>query len=136
MKKAKRPIPRPDVWLRSRERGRVDIHNRAVQGLFIANGGGAVALLTAISRLASEHPDIARVMSIGLGLFVLGLILALPLNFLRYESSRAHDDWSTKAIGLKYSQWWKILSGLSITMFVAGGLATTVLIWLHLWSES
>ena len=110
--------PRSIDWLRDRESRRSEIHNRAVQGLFVLNGGGAIAMLAALPQMWEKSAAVVPWIAAGLVGFALGLAFCGWINFLRYESSRAHDRTRTREVGQRYGRIWRCLARLSITMFI------------------
>ena len=61
-----------------------------VKGLFLANGGGAVALLAFLQAVWKDGPELlVQHVVVGVGLMAFGLALAAPVNFFRYHSSLA-----------------------------------------------
>lgn len=66
---------------------RLQVVTEGVRGLFIINGGGAVALLAFLQAIWSDNPSMARVVLGGLGLMAFGLVFAAVVNYFRYHSS-------------------------------------------------
>ena len=114
--------PRSEEWRREREDRRADIHNRAVQGLLVINGGGAVALLTFLPQAWEKSREIVPAIGLSLLAMVIGLAFAGSINFLRYESSRAYDWAATKRIGQKYGLAWRWFAWGSLAMFIFGAI--------------
>jgi hypothetical protein len=64
-----------------------------VKGLFLMNGGGAVALLAFLQAIWQDAPaDLVRRVLTGLAFMGAGVALAAPVNFLRYHTSIAFQS--------------------------------------------
>jgi hypothetical protein len=118
--------PRSEEWIREREAGRAEIHNRAVQGLFLLNGGGAVALLAALPQMWDKAEPIIPAIAGALIIMAAGLVLAGIVNFLRYESSVAHDKAETREKGKRFGRIWRWVAAFSLMMFV---VAVSIVSW-------
>jgi hypothetical protein len=99
---------------------RAELHTRGVQGLFILNGGGTVSLLAFLPQAWEKAPELVPFVVSSLCAFSLGLIVAAPINFLRYDSSKAHDRAATRELGQWYGRWWRRLKWFSLIFFVTG----------------
>jgi hypothetical protein len=122
--------PRDPEDLRQRATLRAEIYSQGVNSLFALNGGGSVALGTLItqvllapSAIREQIPGGARWAVVSLGLTLLGLALAAPINPLRYECSRLHDNASTRARGVRLGRFHRWLFGLSLACFVLACLS-------------
>jgi hypothetical protein len=124
--------PRPKEWIREREARRTELHTRAVQGLFILNGGGAIALLTFVQQVWEKSASIVPYAVCGLLAMTVGLLLAAPINLVRYESSRLHDRYESRAKGVAYGRRWRWLFRISLGLFFVGVLIVAVGILLNL----
>jgi hypothetical protein len=111
--------PSDPIGPKARHDARMVMGNESVRGLFMINGGGAVALLAFLQQLWAEQPDLARWVMAGLALFTLGIAFAAPISQLRAESSLAHQYGPPERAhclrGLHIALTW-----LSIIAFVAG----------------
>jgi hypothetical protein len=67
------------------QRNQMDVET--LRGLLIANGGGAVALLIAVSSLLDRpgYESLVYAMLIGIVVFMLGVVLAILFNFARRQ---------------------------------------------------
>jgi hypothetical protein len=72
---------------------RTQIDTEVVKGLLLANGGGAVALLTFLSTVFSNEKlnPLALYIVFALGLFLLGITAAITHNHLRRRCSLIHE---------------------------------------------
>ena len=66
---------------------RAAVATEGVKGLFMLNGGGAVALLAFLQAVWEKSPALAKVSLLGIGIFAFGALLAGFVNFLRYHAS-------------------------------------------------
>ena len=73
------------------EKSRAEVLTEGVKGLFIINGGGAVALLGFMQAIWSKEPALARLTLIGLGLMSAGVVFAALIQFLRLWHSHEVD---------------------------------------------
>ncbi|MGF1620441.1 MAG: hypothetical protein ACFCUR_07500 [Rhodomicrobiaceae bacterium] len=112
--------PRSEEWIREREARRAEIHNKAVQGLFILNGGGSIALLSFLSQIWDKAEQLVYWVAAGISCMAFGLLLCGTFNFLRYESSRKHDKFDTRGTGVKLGCLMRIFSGASLVLFAVG----------------
>ncbi len=107
-----------------RHDSRLEIHNQAVKGLFIINGGAAVALLAFLERIWGEDSGLAVYIISALCFLGIGLSLAGLANYFRYNTSLAYQNNSPK---IKF--WEKLSYGvqyISLVLFVAG-IATVII---------
>jgi hypothetical protein len=87
------------------QRNQMDIET--LRGLLIANGGGAVALLVAVSSLLDRpgYEPLVYAMLVGIVVFMLGVVLAILYNFARRQFLQQADQQGTrppgKFLGLK-----------------------------------
>ncbi len=66
---------------------RQEVITESVRGLFIINGGGAVALLAFLQAVWNEEPELAYVVLFGISFMGLGLVFASVVNYFRYHAS-------------------------------------------------
>jgi len=53
-------------------------------------------LLAFLPQIWTIAPELIESLAWGLIWMAIGLVLAAPVNHIRYETSRDHDDWSQK----------------------------------------
>lgn len=63
---------------------RAEILNQGVKGLFIANGGAAIAVLAFLGEVVEKNSDIAAVILGNLPWYAYGLICAVLVYFVRF----------------------------------------------------
>jgi len=73
------------------EKSRAEVLTEGVKGLFIINGGGAVALLGFMQAIWDKEPALTRLTLIGLGFMSTGVVLAALIQFLRLWHSHEVD---------------------------------------------
>ena len=116
------------------QRNQMDVET--LRGLLIANGGGAVALLIAVSSLLDRpgYEPLVYAMLIGIVVFMLGVVLAILFNFARRQFQAQADQQGgtpAKFLGLKL---WAPGSGvayqlclyLSLLCFIGTGVYVAV----------
>ena len=103
---------------------RDEMTNHGVRGLFLLNGGAAVALLAFLQQIWTTVPALAPFIVWGLVPMVLGVAMAAGIHFVRVESAL---HWSDPAgNGKKLAMFHRLLSRASIGCFVWG---MTIVIW-------
>ena len=101
--------------------------------MFILNGGGVLALLTFLTQMIQDSATpqfVVRYIIAAIGMLLIGLLLLTPINHLRYESSRLHDNEKTKSKGKKFSRAHRILFSVSIVLFAAGVGTALIGVWI------
>jgi hypothetical protein len=68
-------------------RERTEVITEGVKGLFVMNGGGAVALLAFLQAIWKDQPALANFVLRGIAIMALGLFLAGFVNLFRYLAS-------------------------------------------------
>lgn len=105
----------------ARHNARMQMGNESVRGLFLINGGGAVALLVFLPQVWKTQSELALWVLAGLFFFTVGTALAAPINNIRAESSLHHQYGPPeKARNLRTLHLW--LTRLSVACFAVGGL--------------
>src|SRR2546421_4795475 len=79
---------------------RSEISNEGVKGLFLMNGGGAVALLAFLQAIWKDQPFLAKFVLIGIAVMAGGLFFAGFINFFRYHASLNFQGGNTKTYHL------------------------------------
>ncbi len=115
----------------TRQERRGIIHSEAVKGLFLINGGGAVALLAFLQAVWMDATGLVPWILGGLLPLILGLIFAAVANYIRAESALRWESWFTftdkkqRREGERLGDLHLRLAGLSIYCF---GLAMITVI--------
>jgi hypothetical protein len=73
---------------------RSEMMNQGVRGLFLINGGAAVALLAFLQQIWNTNQELVAPILSSLEWLVYGVIVTATVNFARSESSRIHDLFS------------------------------------------
>ena len=124
----------------TRQDRRAVIDSETVKGLFLVNGGGAIAILALLQAMwgSPEAPRLIPWILAGLALLMIGLLLALAVNPIRHTCALKWEGWFTYGDknqmkeGDSLSKKFRRLSYASIACF---GLALgTVIVgsWKHL----
>jgi len=104
---------------------RAEVTTEGVKGLFMMNGGGAVALLAFLQAVWEKQPQLAKFALAGIAAMSLGLVLAGLINFFRYHASFNFQAGNK----LRY----KVFRFLSISFqygsLVAFAFACAILVW-------
>ena len=66
---------------------RAEVLNEAFKALVLLNGGATVALLGFLQSNWNPQTPLLRVMIVGIAVFVIGLVFAVPIPLLRYWHS-------------------------------------------------
>jgi hypothetical protein len=74
---------------------RAAISTEGVKGLFLLNGGGALALLAFLQAVWDKNPALAKLALVGISIFAFGALLAGFVNFLRYHTSLSFQSGET-----------------------------------------
>lgn len=103
---------------------RANIFTDGMKQLVVVNGGGAVALLAFLQAIWETEPDLARIVLIGIGWLLGGVIVLLPIPFIRALHSnaaekirKANPEANTRT-GLWY--FYNLLPYLSAILFAIG----------------
>jgi hypothetical protein len=99
---------------------RAEIHTHGIRGLFLINGGGAVALLAFIPQIWDKARGMIEYVVYGLIALTLGLLCAAPIHHLRYESSLGHEPGGNIKWGKRMGKLHLILAATSIACFAIG----------------
>jgi len=116
----------------ARANRRAGLHTQGVKGLFILNGGATIALLTFLTQIiAGSTAALSLVKPIvpAICCFAFGLVVAAPINHLRYETSRRYDCEEGKPRGKLYGGISRGLFCLSLIAFVAGTFIAMRALW-------
>jgi hypothetical protein len=112
---------------------RAQIDTETARGLLVANGGGAVALLAALTAILDRdgYEPLAKAMLIGVLVMMLGVALAIVHNHFRRLCSLEHQlhDMNPPKGTIFGVQLWAplvccisvVCMGLSVATFVGGG---------------
>jgi hypothetical protein len=100
---------------------------QAVKGLFIINGGGALALLAFFKEVWTKEPSLARAMLWSIGFLVIGAGFAGAVHLVRYEASKRHQQGDGDA--QTFSKTYLYLASCSLGCFIVAMIWTLVWIW-------
>ena len=103
---------------------------QAVKGLFIINGGGALALLAFFKDVWSKEPSLSRAMLWSIGFLVVGAGFAGAVHLVRYEASNRHQRGDGDA--QTFSKTYLYLASCSLVFFIAAMIWALVWMWLVL----
>ena len=110
---------------------RTDIAAHGMRGLFLINGGGAVALLAFLQAVWTTGAALVPYIASALVLFALGLGFAASVPFIRIAASGEYEDGNTNS-GDRYSLWHRLLEKLSIGAFLVGVLVVVIGVFANL----
>ena len=81
----------------TRQDRRAVIDSEAVKGLFLVNGGGAIAILAFLQAMwgRPDAPGLIPWILAGLALLMIGLLLALVVNPIRHTCALKWEGWFT-----------------------------------------
>jgi hypothetical protein len=104
-----------------------------VKGLFLMNGGGAVAMLAFLQVAVVHRPLVIPYVLSSVVCFSVGIALAALIPFFRYHSSynfqkaaaRSKDDANYKR-HRQFRSLWVAFSYLSVTAFVIGAMILAI----------
>src|SRR4030067_3566404 len=71
---------------------RNDALREGVKGLFLMNGGSAVAMLAFLQAIWKENPQLAKYVIASIALFAVGVLLAGLVPFVKYHSSTYYQS--------------------------------------------
>jgi hypothetical protein len=106
---------------------RAEITSEGVKGLFLLNGGGAVALLAFLQAIWDNKP-LAKVVVIGIGILTFGALIAGFVNFFRYHTSFNFQAGKTNAYKV-FRNLALTFQYLSLVAFAAGAGVIVVGAW-------
>ena len=99
-------------------RRRDEFWAQGVRGLFLINGGGAVALLTFLQAIWGTEPAMVPWVVRGLVCLAIGVVFAAAVPILRAKTA---EHWlSASGKGKRYKRFYEALSLLSVAMFFLG----------------
>lgn len=111
--------PEDPIGARARHDARMQMGNESVRGLFLVNGGGAIALLAFLQEIWIPEPGLAQWILYGLLAFTIGVTLAAPINLIRAQSSLFHQYGPAKK-GEFRRKAYLVLTWLSVACFAFG----------------
>lgn len=79
--------PSPGLQARDFTEQRNDALREGVKGLFLMNGGGAVAMLAFLQAIWKENPQLAKYVIGCIAFLAVGVFLAGLVQFFRYHAS-------------------------------------------------
>lgn len=103
---------------------------QAVKGLFIINGGAALALLAFFKDVWNNQPGLARTILWSIGFLVVGVALAGGVHLVRYIASIRHQQGDGAAP--TFSRIYLFLAFCSLVAFIAAMVVMIVGMWLVL----
>ena len=104
----------------------------SVKGLFIMNGGGAVALLALFQAIGTDQRVCATFVVAGLFFLIVGLACASIVQWFRFRASESHQGADTLAHGRYYRRYTRCTIG-SIVAFVIAAIIVVVGAFLDIW---
>lgn len=99
------------------ELSRAQVMTEGVNGLFIINGGGAVALLGFLQAIWKQDPALARLTLIGLAFLSTGIVFAAVVNFIRIKHLHIADP--NKKVEVKDYRRVKMIRDICIVCSIA-----------------
>jgi len=104
---------------------RAAVTTEGVKGLFMLNGGGAVALLAFLQAVWERNPALAKVSLKGIAIFAFGVFLAGFVNFLRYHTSLSFQSGHT----LSYKVFRFLSVGCEYVSLIVFAVGVSVLVY-------
>lgn len=98
---------------------RTEIASQGMRGLFLINGGGAVALLAFLQSAWTINPVLIPYIASGITSLTIGLAFAAAVPFIRIAASLNYEPGNVDG-GRYYSFWHRFLEKLSILAFIVG----------------
>jgi hypothetical protein len=103
---------------------RAEALSEGVKGLFLMNGGGAVAMLAFLQAIWKDQPLLAKYVVVSIAFLAAGVFLAGLVQFFRYHASfnlqggrsRAFRAYRVLYLAAAYSSLAAFLVGLSIVI--------------------
>jgi hypothetical protein len=108
-------MPADSEWTEQRN----DAMREGVKGLFLMNGGGAVALLAFLQEIWKEIPDLRIYVLVSILVLSFGVVFASLVQFLRFKASWELQN-QDKTGWEKSRKYYLRFSYLSIGAFVLG----------------
>ncbi|MCE3241945.1 MAG: hypothetical protein K0Q83_2452 [Deltaproteobacteria bacterium] len=96
---------------------RTEIASQGMRGLFLINGGGAVALLAFLQSAWTNTPALVPYVASGIVALMLGLVFAAAVPFVRIAAS-LHYQTENFNRARRYSFWHRLLEKLAIAAFI------------------
>lgn len=112
---------RPEHFMHERN----EASKEGVRGLFIINGGGAVALLAFLQAIWVDNQALSKYVVVSIAIFGFGVLIAGVANFLRYHASWNYQGYNIPRF-MKFRRSYITCWYISLTCFA---VAITVIIW-------
>jgi succinate dehydrogenase hydrophobic anchor subunit len=111
---------RDNVFTEQRNQAMVE----GVKGLFLMNGGGAVALLAFLQAIWKDQPEFAKYVVVALAVLGVGIFFAGRVQLFRYRASchaqfgprESYDDYHHRFQRAANISLWLFLVGLTIVV--------------------
>jgi len=110
---------------------RTEIASQGMRGLFLINGGGAVALLAFLQSAWTNTPALVPYVASGIVALMLGLVLAAAVSFVRIATSLHYQNENFDR-ARRYSFWHRLLEKLAIAAFTIGILVVVIGVFANL----
>ncbi len=110
---------------------RTEIASQGMKGLFLINGGGAVALLAFLQSAWTNTPALVPYVASGIVALMLGLVFAAAVPFVRITTSLHYQNQNFER-AWRYSFRHRLLEKLSIAAFAIGILVVVIGVFANL----
>ena len=110
---------------------RTEIASQGMRGLFLINGGGAVALLAFLQSAWTTNPVLIPYVASGITSLTFGLVFAATVPFVRIATSLYYESGNNNRARC-YSFWHRLLEKLSILAFMLGILVVVIGVFANL----
>ncbi len=110
---------------------RTEIASQGMRGLFLINGGGAVALLAFLQSAWTTNPVLLPYIASGIISLMFGLVFAAAVPFVRIAASLHYEAGNFNRARC-CSFWHRLLEKLSILAFMIGILVVVIGVFANL----
>lgn len=102
----------------------IEITNNAVRGLFLINGGGAIALLALMGQALEYYPEAVPDIAVAAVILATGSVLTATVNFMRSFTSQMLRTRKLRAHKVsKYAQYVGVVCAFLCFLFGVGFVA-------------
>ena len=106
---------------------RAKILDNFLRGLFLLNGGAAIAILTFVGQMVDNNPKLAAGIVWQLVVFALGALASVGCHLVRFSRAFIKKTPEMYVPLDRYSAAWIILALISVGLFVFGCINTAVI---------